>query len=80
MLESQQSDDIESGLITGLFNKRGAHFRDKAGAQERRIAAAFRQREENTRPQWTRARALLRQIASGFEQVAAEEDRRSEFE
>ena len=80
ILEALGSDSVERGLSTGVFNKRGVHVRERGGTQERRIAERFRGFAAATDARWTRARAMLMELAREFERQAIEEDRLDEFE
>ena len=80
LLEELGSEDIDQGVSTGLFNKRGVHFRGTGGEQERKLADKFRQFADETDYKWTRARGVLGEMIRGLEQMAMAEDRHSEFE
>ncbi len=42
VVEDIQSDDMESGIHTGLYNLRGVHWRGEGGDQERELADKYR--------------------------------------
>jgi hypothetical protein len=42
VIEDIQSEDMESGAHTGLYNLRGVHWRGEGGAQERELADKYR--------------------------------------
>ncbi|MDX8470322.1 HigA family addiction module antitoxin [Mesorhizobium sp. VK23B] len=42
VIEDIQSEDMESGAHTGLYNSRGVHWRGEGGDQERELASKYR--------------------------------------
>ena len=73
-IEHVKSEALESGIETGIFNKRGVHWRDRGGKQERLIAQRFRGYATATQGKWPRTSAVLRQLAETFERLARRED------
>jgi len=73
-IETLRSKELEQGIHTGVFNKRGVHHRPHGGELERRIAERFTAFADMTRTGWPRTAAVLRSIAQDFEQYARRED------
>jgi hypothetical protein len=69
VIELFRSTDLETGIHTGVINKRGVTTRlpTDGGAQERDLAARYEAWSEKTRLQFPRTSALLAKIAKGYE-------------
>jgi hypothetical protein len=83
LIEELKSEELERGLSTSLYNRRGAHVRSKGGDQERALAKKFRGLSDLVKSKWLRTAAMLRKIAEGYEREARwhdEEDALEEFE
>jgi hypothetical protein len=80
LLEDLQNDDIERGLQTEVYNKRGVTSRgpEDGGSQERDLAAGYRADAERFADEWPRTAAVLRAIAQGYEQDARHNDAEAE--
>jgi len=76
LIERLASEDLESGIRTGLFNKRGVTVRmpDDGGGQERALAATYRKHSKTVSLDWPRTAALLDEIARMYELDAQRED------
>lgn len=75
VLEKIQSEKIAEGIIVGLFNLRGVHWRGEGGNQERELAAKYRNWAsalEFSHP-YVSSRILM-QMAGGYERDAHNED------
>jgi hypothetical protein len=75
-----RSDDIDRGLIIERHNMRGATSRGifDGGAQERVLAAQYRNWAETSRPNWHRMAAILENIAESWDREAKREDDQAE--
>ena len=74
---------MEDGLATGVYNKRGAHWRDKGGDQERLLENKFRGFAAPLYARWPRTASLLGRIAYKYQQEGKYNDERAlmdEFE
>jgi len=83
LIEELGSEDLEQGLEVGVYNKRGAHFREKGGEQERRLMVKFQDYAEKVRSKWPRTTAVLNRIVKQYEREARWHDERDmidEFE
>ena len=78
LIEDMENDELERGLAVGIYNRRGAFFRDKGGKQERALAFKFHQCGERVRTRWPRTARVLRQIAESYEREAKMFDEREE--
>ncbi len=76
ILEHYMSPEIEDGLYSGIYNKRGAFGRDyyEGGKQERELASQYRKWAENCDGKWTRISKVLRDIEKGYSHEAKRED------
>ncbi len=75
-IEEIISDDVESGIRSEHFNKRGAHWRGltQGGAQERDLAAEARNWASLVGPRWPRTERLLRSISDMWDRESKRED------
>lgn len=80
IIEMTRSRNLETGLEIGLYNRRGATWRDPfdGGEQERKLAAEYRRDAEVFRYDWTRTAACLERIAENYEVQARREDEDAE--
>jgi hypothetical protein len=80
LFEEQHSDQLEAGFDIGTFNERGVTSRslDAGGAQERSLAAKYREDAKQCEDQWPRTAALLRSLADQYERDARGEDNSAE--
>ena len=80
LLEQLQSENVEQGLQTQMFNNRGVTSRDPeaGGGQERALAARYREMAEQTSDRWPRSAAILRSLANTYEHDARREDEDAE--
>lgn len=69
LLEELQSENVESGLSTELFNRRGVTSRglEEGGSQEMELASRYRADADKWTDEWPRIAALLRGIAKSYE-------------
>ena len=73
-IEALHSEALEQGIQTGVFNKRGVHFRGRGGKQEWAIAERFKLFAGSTRTKWPRTSAVLRELVASFSRMARRED------
>lgn len=80
LLEDLQSDKIEEGLQTQIFNNRGITSRnpEAGGDQERDLAKKYTGWAERFSDRWPRAAAILRSLATTYEQDARQQDGEAE--
>ena len=79
VIEQLASADVDAGLNTGIFNRRGAMWRGEGGGQERRLSDKFRSQAEQAESRWPRTAAVLRNVADRYAQQARREDGRAAF-
>lgn len=75
LLEQIGSRDIENGMHVGRLNSRGVTSRGvyDGGAQERALAAQYREWADQTKG-WPRTSRLLKELAESYERDALRED------
>lgn len=80
LLEELQSDRIEEGLETQIFNNRGVTTRnpEDGGEQERDLAKKYRGLAERFSTRWPRTAAILRSLADTYERDARRHDDEAE--
>lgn len=74
VLDQVLTNKMESGLTTGIYNARGAHWRGEGGQQERDLAAKYEgwaRAQEHTHPH---VAAALRRLAASYLRQADWED------
>ncbi|HEY1746965.1 MAG TPA: helix-turn-helix transcriptional regulator [Xanthobacteraceae bacterium] len=76
LIEFTRSKDLEAGIKTGVYNARGVTTRSPTdgGAQERVIAARYREWSEKTGLEFPRTGAMLAQIAETYDRDAKYHD------
>jgi hypothetical protein len=76
VIEEVVSDHIERGFQVGVFNNRGVITRSltEGGAQEREIAARYRDYALRFRDDWPRTSQMLDRMANEYERYARGED------
>lgn len=79
VVEHTKSDDLDSGLRIGYFNKRGVTSRGltDGGKQERDLAERYDEWAAQL-SNWPRVRRLFREIAAGYRRDAEREDLEAE--
>ena len=65
-LEEIGNQNIADAMAIGLYNQRGAHFRDVDGRQERDFVAQYRGWAKQTAVEWPFTSRLLGQIAKSY--------------
>jgi hypothetical protein len=80
LIEKLASNDLEHGVEVGVYNKRGAHFRAKGGAQEHELASKLHGYAQKVQSRWPRTAAMLNRIADGYEREARHFDEKDAFE
>lgn len=81
VIEALESADLETGLQTGVYNSRGATWRDPAegGAQERALANRYEGFAAALGPRYARTARVLGRIAETYRRDARREDFESEM-
>jgi hypothetical protein len=76
VIDNLRSRPLESGFVTGLYNRRGVTMRmpTDGGEQERDLAAKYRLDAKAVALSWPRTSAVLDRIAASYDQDAARED------
>ena len=76
VLDDDQHEDMRRGFQTGVFNNRGVTSRamGEGGAQERTLAARFRERAAAVAIRYPRLAEALRSVAKHYEHDARRED------
>lgn len=75
VMEDLHSDHVSHGAHMGLYNTRGAHFREEGGTQERKLAAKYRRWADAL--QFTHpfvSSSLLMSMVNTYEREAEEND------
>jgi hypothetical protein len=83
LIEQEKNEEIEKGIVIGVYNKRGVYSQGKGGEYEYEIADQFKGFADNVRSRWPRTGALLDRISKHYKQSAKWEDERdaiSEFD
>jgi hypothetical protein len=82
LIEDIQSDELDRGLIQGVFNSRGVTTRalTDGGAQERELAQKYANTAKALRNRWPRVAATIDRIADDYERQARREDIEAEME
>lgn len=80
LLEDTKSRDLEQGMVTGRYNRRGGTTRGvlDGGAQEWSLARRYREHSRKMSARWPRAAAVLGGLAEDYEREAELEDERAE--
>lgn len=81
VLDDEQHEDIRRGFDTGVLNNRGMTSKsmDEGGAQERTLAALFRNRAAVIANRFPRVAETLNSIAQHYEHYARREDDESQL-
>jgi addiction module HigA family antidote len=66
-LEEIGNQSIANAMAIGLYNQRGAHWRDVDGRQERDLATQYRSWAKQTAVEWPFTSRLLEQIAKSYD-------------
>jgi hypothetical protein len=83
VIKITRSHDLDRGVIQGLCNKRGPHWRDpfRGGEAERGLATQYRSWAQSMELEWPRTSAILEQVARSYEShgqsMDAETERRN---
>lgn len=82
VIEKEQREDLETGLIINRRNQRGVHGRAiyAGGQQERTIADKYLKDAEKVRNRWPRTGKLLEDLAKSFKADARREDETAEHD
>jgi hypothetical protein len=73
-LEELGNETIANAMAVGLYNRRGPHYRDVGGRQERELAAMYRDWAKQTAVEWPFTSRLLERIAQGYDRDATWHD------
>lgn len=81
VLDDDQHEEIRRGFATGVLNNRGVTSRsmDEGGAQERALAALFRNRAAAIADRFPRVAESVKSIALRYENYARREDNESQL-
>lgn len=74
VLEEVGTKDIADAISIGIYNARGAHFREEGGKQERELAAKYRQWAKQLAFEAPFSSRVLDQIARSYDRDAVRED------
>jgi len=76
IIEELESDHIDSGFATGLFNLAGPYWKgfDAGGQRERELAATYERYAKACEIEWPRTAAALRSVAQSYLEMAQRED------
>lgn len=82
LIEWVASEQLESGIRTGVYNNRGVTTREvgEGGRQERDLVAKYQGHAAALADRWPRTARLLREIADTYKSEAGREDLQAEFE
>jgi len=82
IIEELQSDELEAGLRTELYNKRGAVTRSigEGGRQERILADRYKEDAVACEGRWFRTSTIMHRISERYEEEAKREDERAELD
>lgn len=80
LIEELQSDPLDEGVETELYNQRGITSRglEEGGGQERALAAKYREEADRVADQWPRSASILRELAKTYEHDARRNDAEAE--
>jgi hypothetical protein len=81
LVEELRSENIENGVIAGIYGKRGVVIRSirGGGSQERDIVERYASFSRIMRDKWPRTALLMKAISSSYESDARREDKRWEL-
>ncbi|HPW73504.1 MAG: hypothetical protein IPI63_09160 [Methanothrix sp.] len=82
LIEDVGSEEIEKGIIIGIYNSRGVVSRSigEGGALERKISERYLDYARKLSDNWPRTARLMKKIADRYELDARREDKRSELQ
>ena len=80
LLEDAKSRDLEQGMVTGRYNRRGGTTRGNLDgrAQEWSLARRYREHSRKMSARWPRAATVLDGLAEEYEREAEWQDERAE--
>lgn len=69
LIQELESEEVESGLSTEIFNRRGITSRgpEEGGAQEDALAGKYRADADAFADEWPRIAGILRRIANSYD-------------
>ena len=70
VLQRVGTPEIGTGFGVGVYNQRGAHFREEGGGQERELAAHYRERSEQYAVEYPFVKTVLENIAQSYDHDA----------
>lgn len=77
VLERIVNEQVSRGVITGLYNARGVHWRGEGGDDERKLADKYGDWAKGLEYSYPQVAALLRRMSKSYSYDAIEEDRRA---
>ena len=80
LIEELADENLDGGVVIGLFNRRGATVRNPAagGTQETSLAQTYLEGSESLADRWPRTAAMLRTVADGYDRDARRQEERAE--
>ena len=69
-MERVASSEIGRGFVIAVYNARGVHLREKGGAQERELAARYRNWAKQLKYEYPYMNRVLERIAANYDQEA----------
>lgn len=80
LIEELADENLDEGVVIGLFNRRGATVRNPAagGTQETSLAQTYLEGSESLADRWPRTAAMLRTVADGYDRDARRQEERAE--
>jgi alpha/beta superfamily hydrolase len=80
IVEQVRSDDMDRGIMVGRHNMRGVFSKGiyEGGAQERDLAAQYKNWADISRQRWPRMALVLDTIAKQWEEYAKRADEKAE--
>lgn len=81
VIEELASDELERGIVTGVYNSRGVFMKaqTEGGRQERELAERYQGYANQVSDRWPRTAAMLRRIARRYTSDARREDINAEL-
>lgn len=80
VMERIASQEIGTGFNIGVYNNRGVHFREEGGAQERALAAQYRDWAKLREFDYPYVSSVLKSIADGYDRDAQRWDTEAKIE
>ncbi|MFL0373036.1 HigA family addiction module antitoxin [Paenibacillus amylolyticus] len=75
VIEEIVTEKFSNGVLTGLYNARGAHFRGEGGDQERELSERYNKSADLLEFKYPRVAEIHRKMARSYQSDAIQEDR-----